>query len=159
MKISVNCQCGKRLAASPSFAGKRVKCPSCGTVLVVPECNELAAERPVATAGAASDIWDELPALASASHAKSDDTLAAHHAASANKLLEEARTQVIEQKKKEDAWGTGQIISGLATMTFTGLWIGLTLLGGRIPIYSPIMFVTGATAFANGVLQKINRSK
>jgi len=159
MKISVTCQCGKRLAASPALAGKRVKCPACGAALIVPEGDDLAAVRPVATGDAASDLWDDLPALAAANRSKSEDTLAAHHAATANQLLEEARTHVVEQKKKGDAWGTGQIISGLATMVFAGLWTGLALIGGRIPLYSPFLFFTGAIAFANGVLQKVNRSK
>lgn len=38
MSISVNCQeCGRRLKAPDSAAGKRAKCPTCGAVVVVPE--------------------------------------------------------------------------------------------------------------------------
>ena len=36
MTIAVACQCGKRFAAKPELAGKRVKCPSCGQPLTVP---------------------------------------------------------------------------------------------------------------------------
>lgn len=34
--IAIQCLCGKRLTALPQHAGKRVKCPSCGQVVVVP---------------------------------------------------------------------------------------------------------------------------
>lgn len=36
MSINVSCPCGARLKAKEEFAGKRVKCPSCGQVLTMP---------------------------------------------------------------------------------------------------------------------------
>jgi hypothetical protein len=36
MTIEVACECGKRFAAPPHLAGKRVKCPSCGLPISVP---------------------------------------------------------------------------------------------------------------------------
>lgn len=42
--VIVACSCGKRLKAKPELAGKKVKCPGCGGVLVVP-----ALRAPVAT--------------------------------------------------------------------------------------------------------------
>lgn len=36
MAISVGCQCGKRFQAKDELAGKRVKCPGCGSVLEIP---------------------------------------------------------------------------------------------------------------------------
>jgi hypothetical protein len=38
--IEIKCQCGKVLKAPDSMAGKRAKCPACGTVLVVPAAEE-----------------------------------------------------------------------------------------------------------------------
>ena len=35
-RIALECRCGRRLSAAASSAGKRVKCPGCGQVLVVP---------------------------------------------------------------------------------------------------------------------------
>jgi len=37
MTIPVTCNCGKKLRAKPELAGRRVKCPACGGVLVVPD--------------------------------------------------------------------------------------------------------------------------
>lgn len=37
MTISFNCQCGKTYKVSEANAGKRTKCPACGTALVVPK--------------------------------------------------------------------------------------------------------------------------
>ncbi len=34
-RISVQCSCGKRLSALPQHAGKRLKCPACGQVVVM----------------------------------------------------------------------------------------------------------------------------
>jgi ribosomal protein L40E len=31
-----SCKCGKQIKAKPEFAGKRIKCPSCGDVLQLP---------------------------------------------------------------------------------------------------------------------------
>lgn len=36
MSIEVTCQCGRRFAAQPHLAGKRVQCPVCGMPIVVP---------------------------------------------------------------------------------------------------------------------------
>jgi WD40 repeat protein len=36
MSLVVKCQCGKTLQAKDELAGKRVKCPACGGILVVP---------------------------------------------------------------------------------------------------------------------------
>src|SRR5687768_5574069 len=36
MPIEVSCECGKRLRAPDSSAGRRAKCPGCGRVLQVP---------------------------------------------------------------------------------------------------------------------------
>lgn len=36
MSIPMNCTCGKSLKVRPDFAGKRVRCPQCQTVLTVP---------------------------------------------------------------------------------------------------------------------------
>jgi hypothetical protein len=37
MTIPVTCECGKKLRAKQELAGRRVKCPACGEVLVVPD--------------------------------------------------------------------------------------------------------------------------
>jgi hypothetical protein len=40
MPITMECQCGKHLRAREDLAGRRVKCPECGTVLQVPEAEK-----------------------------------------------------------------------------------------------------------------------
>jgi len=37
MSIVVACSCGQSLSAKPELAGKRVKCPKCGSVLQIPQ--------------------------------------------------------------------------------------------------------------------------
>ncbi len=45
MAIDVTCEgCGKTLSVDDSMAGKRGKCPKCGTVLVVPDDGPVRAE-------------------------------------------------------------------------------------------------------------------
>lgn len=39
-KISVKCECGKKLSVKLKLAGKRIKCPGCGEVIVVPAVAE-----------------------------------------------------------------------------------------------------------------------
>ena len=97
--------------------------------------------------------------MAAASRPKQEDTLAVHNATVANQLLNAAQAEHVENKKKEDIWGTGQIVSGGFMVVGASLWFGVGLLAGRILIYPPILFVTGAIALINGILQKWNRSR
>lgn len=50
MSIVVTCQCGKKLAAPPSLAGRRVKCPVCGQAVQVPQAGKPASAAPAAKA-------------------------------------------------------------------------------------------------------------
>jgi hypothetical protein len=54
MTIHVRCQCGKQLSAKDEFAGKRVKCPSCGGPLVIPQPQQ------AAPAHGISDLLDDV---------------------------------------------------------------------------------------------------
>jgi hypothetical protein len=38
--MNITCACGKRLVAGDHLAGKRTKCPHCGTVLTVPAASD-----------------------------------------------------------------------------------------------------------------------
>lgn len=46
MAIVVPCSCGKQLRTKEEFAGKRIKCPSCGKVLTVPKPHPEPEEEP-----------------------------------------------------------------------------------------------------------------
>ncbi|MBI1248885.1 hypothetical protein GC197_13720 [bacterium] len=43
MSIAVECLCGKRFQAKPELAGKRVKCPACGSAIDIPDAAESSA--------------------------------------------------------------------------------------------------------------------
>jgi DNA-directed RNA polymerase subunit RPC12/RpoP len=45
MAIKVACACGKKLSVKDEHAGKRVKCPACGSVLVIPKRERRPKER------------------------------------------------------------------------------------------------------------------
>src|SRR5438067_12590152 len=40
MPITVSCSCGKQLRAKDESAGKKIRCPGCGSVLSVPAAEE-----------------------------------------------------------------------------------------------------------------------
>src|SRR5690349_19106565 len=42
MAIRFACQCGKPLQAPDNFAGRKMRCPACGTVLTIPAAEETA---------------------------------------------------------------------------------------------------------------------
>lgn len=55
MPIKIKCQCGKALSVKDQFAGKKVKCPECGSAIQVPggqASNPAVAASPAATPGA-----------------------------------------------------------------------------------------------------------
>src|SRR5207249_1216109 len=43
MAIAFSCKCGKHLKARDEFAGRKIKCPGCQTVLVIPAPAEVSA--------------------------------------------------------------------------------------------------------------------
>lgn len=45
--IKLRCQCGRTLSAKPEFAGKKLKCPACGTIVTVPAASEEVPQSPV----------------------------------------------------------------------------------------------------------------
>jgi hypothetical protein len=51
MSISFSCECGKKLAAKDGFAGRRLKCPGCGTSLTIPHRRAAATQLAGAAAG------------------------------------------------------------------------------------------------------------
>src|SRR5262249_3170699 len=56
MPQSTKCKCGKQLRMKDELVGKRVKCPGCGAVLLIPKCpvetGVPAAEAPLKTGSA-----------------------------------------------------------------------------------------------------------
>lgn len=64
MPIMINCTCGKALRAPDAFAGKRVKCPACGSQVTVPDAAPAkaaaAAPRPARTPTAPANAAPEL---------------------------------------------------------------------------------------------------
>src|SRR5712691_9972806 len=49
MTIRITCPCGKQLQARDDYAGKRVKCPTCGKTLAVPGGGDGAAAEALTT--------------------------------------------------------------------------------------------------------------
>jgi hypothetical protein len=49
MAIAVQCSCGKRFKAKDDQAGKKFKCPQCGTSIVVPRPEKKAGDEPLVT--------------------------------------------------------------------------------------------------------------
>lgn len=58
MSIIVGCRCGKRFQAQPHLAGKRVKCPACGSPIVIPEAQADSQQIPTLEPLGASDAGD-----------------------------------------------------------------------------------------------------
>jgi len=48
MAIAFNCACGKHLKARDEFAGRKIKCPSCQTILVIPAATPAVVSVPTA---------------------------------------------------------------------------------------------------------------
>jgi hypothetical protein len=59
--VVVVCSCGKRLKVKPELAGKKVKCPGCSGVLVVPAPKPAVAEATAATPSSARAVEKECP--------------------------------------------------------------------------------------------------
>ncbi|HZT80355.1 MAG TPA: hypothetical protein VFA26_09040 [Gemmataceae bacterium] len=61
MPIPLQCDCGKCLRARDQDAGKRARCPGCGTVLTIPTPDAIVTAPPAAKPGP-EEIAEVLPA-------------------------------------------------------------------------------------------------
>lgn len=130
MPIQLTCGCGQKMQVKEEHAGKRTKCPACGTLLDIP-----AAEAQLAVPG---EEYAEEPRPSKGYKRTPDATAQA-----------ESGGVFAPEKKMVN----GGIIVGLLLMAGAVAWfvLGIMFLD-RIFFYPPIMFILGIVSVCKGIL-------
>jgi hypothetical protein len=162
MPIPMTCACGRSLRIKDEFAGRRAKCPGCGTVLHVPlpEVNDeeeplevLPAEPPAAEAPPREAIRAEPPPPEPAPPRPSSPKRR-------NPRRDEPRDLPREERKRapavafEEGWFgsiNSGVVGGLLMIIIAVVWFVLGLMADRIFFYPPILLVIGLIAIIKGL--------
>jgi hypothetical protein len=161
MAISVTCSCGRSLRAKDEAAGKRVRCPQCGSVVQVPAAElddqafddlmsapseyevQSAPPPPPPPSAQAPVMRPPPPPLQSAAN------WGAATVGAGAPAKNQRRGVVFEQ-----GW-FGNInsgaLGGLLMMVIAVVWFVLGLMANRIFFYPPILFVIGLISLFKGL--------
>lgn len=170
MAIIVNCPCGKRLSAPDSAAGKRVRCPGCQKVLVVPAPDPPPDER-------MSALLDGVEAQQATRCPSCNEPLApeavlcvhcGYDLRTGEHVGQTAPPQRKSKRKKgtKKAWRTvrlGLTLVYVALLTYIGVFLGLILaavaaLTGAPPgLLAMGLFLGIAALFGGAILQLVGQ--
>jgi DNA-directed RNA polymerase subunit RPC12/RpoP len=166
MPIALRCACGRSLRAKEELAGRKVRCPACGKILVVP---------PLARAKEEEEIPDVLPADPAPRPARrrlteteEDEAFEARRRPPAFPVESEererlpprppgARRRRRRRPAEREGWFgniNAGLLGGVAMMVIAVVWFVLGLMGGFIFFYPPILFVIGIAALIKGIIDR-----
>jgi hypothetical protein len=164
MPIPMTCACGRSLRVKDEFAGRKAKCPGCGTVLTVPlpeaereeEALEvLLAEPPPDEAPPRSAVRAEPPPPGPEPRPRAEGP-------SRRKRLRDEPRDVpnVEKRRRvpavafEEGWFgsvNAGVAGGLLMMVIAVVWFVLGLMADRIFFFPPILLVIGLVAIIKGL--------
>jgi hypothetical protein len=169
MPIQVLCGCGRSLRVKAELAGRRVRCPDCGAVLVVPQASAakdpeeealhvLSADSPK-RAPQKSPLPATAPKEASAERKKLRSPAPApqipRSLPNQTKPKPTAKAKKRSQSDSSDRSGpmiviNPAIVSGTLMMAGAAIWFFVGLAAGIIYFYPPVLFLLGIGAVIRG---------
>ena len=166
MPITFGCGCGRQFAVAEEFAGKRTKCPACGSALTVP-----AAPAPDSPASGEDEAYRMLvegaeesePAPSAARRDPPPDDYSPRPAESSPvpvappKRKRGPRIATRRSRESGRSYGGGihispAVLGGFGSMALAAVWFGLGLAANRVFFYPPILFLFGFVAVVRGLL-------
>jgi hypothetical protein len=173
MAISFTCSCGKVGKVKEEFAGRKIRCPDCRTVFVVPAPTE---ERDV-DQEAADLLLSDSPREESPAREESPPLERREEATQPlparvppRKPIDMTPPKAPPRPKKEAAprsertpiafeegwFGSlnAGVIGGFLTMLIAIVWLVVGMAAGRIFIYAPVLFVFGFIAMIRGFFNR-----
>ena len=166
MPITFDCTCGRHFSVGDAFAGKRTKCPSCGTPLTVP-VPEAAPPEPGfaedeayrALLGSPDPEPSKVPAWTAAPVRESAEPERSQKTAPKIKAREPVRSpnydsypEYAPEPRRPAIHISPAVLGGVGSMILAVVWFGLGWAAGRIYFYPPILFLFGLVAVVRGVL-------
>lgn len=165
MSISLTCDCGQRLRVKETQAGRKVRCPTCRTVMTVPApVEEQTTEDEVLNVLLSDSPGEEEtrpPARRVEQITAEPDSSAPPPTAPAPPRKRLPRSVARDEKPRrgprvafEQGW-FGSVNSGVAggilMMLIAAVWFIVGIAGGRIFFYPPILFVIGLVSMFKGL--------
>jgi hypothetical protein len=165
MPLPISCDCGRTLRVKDELAGRKVRCPSCSKILLVPKPEpdiEEAALGALLEEGP-EDVPVARPAPASQAVTKKMEQVRppaprSQPAAPPPKQLASVKWPKVRSRGSRR---TGplivvhrEIVTGVLMMVGAVVWFSLAFLAGYIYFYPPIMFVLGLLAVIRGLTGK-----
>ena len=159
MPISLSCGCGRALRLRDEYAGKRIRCPECQTVLAVPDSDVetsgfIVDESPQASSSI-STRPPEPPARQRPPRDDDDDRPRRKRKRSdTDPMLKDYYRHVGNPRRRS---GSGiaisrSIIAGVLMMVIAVVWFVVGLFAGWIFFYPPILFILGLVAVGKGLM-------
>lgn len=169
MPIRLKCSCGRSLQVKDEFAGRKVRCPSCASVLKIPlpDESEDAEDEAFNQLNAASDEDEKRPAR-KRSEPPDEEPEQEPEPRRRPRPVEKPVARKLDVRKKtsrgrrssgprvsfEEGW-FGSINAGVAggvlMMIIAAVWFFVGLAADRIFFYPPVLFVIGIGAIFKGL--------
>jgi hypothetical protein len=168
-QIKVSCVCGKSLVAESKLAGKRAKCPNCGSVVQIPIPKSVTTAQPRASGKQPAPAATERSRTSSAPFARgqSSNTASATPALSTKSIWDEDADYDLAHSEPVDSASDGQSAvaspprpssGNLRVWIFIGAFLAYCALAWAVSLASPIasvlvimpVFVIGTLVFMFG---------
>jgi hypothetical protein len=161
MPITLRCDCGRALRVKDEFAGRKGRCPHCGTVLAIP-APEVEAEE---------DAYEVLRAEPETRVRRDPEPAYRRREPEPEPEPEPPRRPVLRREPSprrrprraerggprvafEEGWfgsANAGVVGGLLMILIAVVWFVAGLAAGYIFFYPPILFVIGIIAFIKGL--------
>lgn len=161
---AIDCEgCGAALKLKEEYVGRRIKCPKCGTALVVPELEPTWEDSDplfsIAAQPTAPPI--QMPAAPALGHAAGNVGMATstpsylRPQAPSESPKFAAKTKELATNRQAKERGTGafrQIGIGAVIMSIAAIWFVGGLMAGWFFYYPPLLFIVGIITVIKGCL-------
>jgi hypothetical protein len=164
MPISLKCSCGQSLRAKDELAGKKAKCPACGSIQNVPEPEyELVEDEEVFDVEPVEPVERITPRRSRMREEASFPTPALRRPEPAPERPPRKRKRQRIQREEDDGGGVvfergwfgsinAGVVGGILMILIALVWFVVGLSGGIIFFYPPILVVIGFVAIIKGAM-------
>ncbi len=167
MPITFDCACGKSLRVPDEHAGRRVKCPACSVISIVPAPEpqfEVVEDTSVPLVSPPPRARPVAKPATSQTDDDDDDDDRAYGVAKSNRHDDDDEEEERPRKKKKkkrrpppqddsggSSGGGGGVAGGALMMLIAVVWFVLGLVNDWVFFYPPILFILGLIAFFKGL--------
>jgi hypothetical protein len=161
MPIKLACDCGRALNLREEYAGKRIKCPECKSILTVPNLDAIEEAvqvvRPISSPPPRPSNPDsERPRPRRRDRDDDDDDRPRkkkRKSATSDPMLRDYYRHLTPRRERGSSIAISRtVISGALMMIGAVVWFVVGLFAGWIFFYPPVLFIAGLVTFVAGLM-------